>query len=47
MAAGIVAYGTSQLLNVTIFSKLRGRAEKMARARVDLARYPRRDRQRI
>ncbi|WP_033074490.1 queuosine precursor transporter [Sphingopyxis sp. MWB1] len=24
MAAGIVAYGTSQLLNVTIFSKLRG-----------------------
>lgn len=28
MAAGIVAYGTSQFLNVTIFSKLRGRAEK-------------------
>src|SRR3990167_2074747 len=27
MAAGIVAYGTSQFLNVTIFSKLRGRAE--------------------
>ncbi|WP_428631976.1 queuosine precursor transporter [Sphingopyxis sp.] len=26
MAAGIVAYGTSQFLNVTIFSKLRGRA---------------------
>mgnify|MGYP003381990717 CR=1 FL=1 len=25
MAAGIVAYGTSQFLNVTIFSKLRGR----------------------
>ncbi len=25
MAAGIVAYGTSQLLNVTIFSKLRGK----------------------
>src|SRR3546814_13977826 len=24
MAAGIVAYGTSQFLNVTIFSKLRG-----------------------
>ena len=28
MAAGIVAYGTSQFLNVTIFSKLRGRAGK-------------------
>ena len=27
MAAGIVAYGTSQFLNVTIFSKLRGREE--------------------
>lgn len=27
MAAGIVAYGTSQFLNVTIFSKLRGRGE--------------------
>lgn len=27
MAAGIVAYGTSQFLNVTIFSKLRGRTE--------------------
>lgn len=27
MAAGIVAYGTSQFLNVTIFSKLRGRAK--------------------
>ena len=26
MAAGIVAYGTSQFLNVTIFSRLRGRA---------------------
>lgn len=26
MAAGIVAYGTSQFLNVTIFSKLRGNA---------------------
>lgn len=25
MAAGIVAYGTSQFLNVTIFSRLRGR----------------------
>src|SRR3546814_5883244 len=25
MAAGIVAYGTTQFLNVTIFSKLRGR----------------------
>ncbi|MBL0769694.1 queuosine precursor transporter [Sphingopyxis sp. XHP0097] len=27
MAAGIVAYGTSQFLNVTIFSKLRGRTD--------------------
>ena len=27
MAAGIVAYGTSQLLNVTIFSALRGKAD--------------------
>lgn len=27
MAAGIVAYGTSQLLNVTIFSALRGKGE--------------------
>lgn len=31
MAAGIVAYGTSQLLNVTIFAALRGRAATGAR----------------
>lgn len=31
MAAGIVAYGTSQFLNVTIFSKLRGPADAPAR----------------
>lgn len=31
MAAGIVAYGTSQFLNVTIFSALRGRDDGSAR----------------
>jgi queuosine precursor transporter len=30
MAAGIVAYGTSQFLNVTIFSKLRGNPAQLA-----------------
>jgi len=32
MAGGIVAYGTSQLLNVTIFSLLRGKAPREGRA---------------
>lgn len=31
MAAGIVAYGTSQFLNVTIFSKMRGPADAPSR----------------
>lgn len=32
MAAGIIAYGTSQLLNVTIFSALRGKSEAEGKA---------------
>lgn len=37
MAAGIVAYGTSQFLNVTIFSKLRGDAAAGAQTTTKLA----------